>query len=116
MWARAARVGADVVRDVRASGFPEGVDLISVNYPSDADTATPRVLTELAVVGYDRLFRRKSDGVYVHDFYGALRDIDSVPAESDIAVVRSGRVSITPIRLAHTANISKSLRARLERA
>jgi broad specificity polyphosphatase/5'/3'-nucleotidase SurE len=51
----------------------------------------------------------------VHDFDGALRDVESVPAQSDIAVVRSGRVSITPIRLAHTAAVSASLRARLER-
>lgn len=115
VWQRAARVGADVVRTVREGGFPEDVDLISVNYPSDADLDTPRVLTELAVVGYDRLFRRKSDGVYVHDFDGALRGVESVPAESDIAVVRSGRVSITPIRLAHTAPVSKSLRAKLQR-
>jgi 5'-nucleotidase len=115
VWQRAARVGADVVRTLRESGFPEDVDLISVNYPSDADVDTARVLTELAVVGYDRLFRRKSDGVYVHDFDGALRGVESVPAESDIAVVRSGRVSITPIRLAHTAPVSKSLRAKLQR-
>ena len=115
VWQRAARVGADVVREITEAGYPEEVDLISVNYPGDADVDTPRVLTELAVIGYDRLFRRKSEGVYVHDFDGALRDIESVPATSDIAVVRSGRVSITPIRLAHTAQISKSLRARLER-
>jgi len=116
VWKRAASVGAEVVRDVREVGWPDGVDLISVNYPGDADVDTPRVLTELAVIGYDRLFRRKGDGVFVHDFDGALRDVDSVPAQSDISVVRSGRVSITPIRLAHTAQISKSLRARLERA
>jgi len=115
IWKRAARVGADVVREIRANGFPEGVDLISVNYPADADVDTPRVVTELAVVGYDRLFRKKGDGVYVHDFDGALRDVESVPAQSDIAVVRSGRVSITPIRLAHTAGVPASLRARLER-
>jgi len=115
VWKRAARVGADVVRTLRESGFPEDVDLISVNYPSDAELDTPRVITELAVVGYDRLFRREREGVFVHDFDGALRDVDSIPADTDIAVVRSGRVSITPIRLAHTARISKSLRARLER-
>jgi 5'-nucleotidase len=115
IWKRAARVGAEVVRDIRAAGYPEDVDLISVNYPADADADTPRVLTELAVVGYDRLFRRKADGVYVHDFDGALRDVESVPPDSDIAVVRSGRVSITPIRLAHTAKVSASLRAKLER-
>jgi len=115
VWKRAARVGADVVRSVRASGYPEGVDLISVNYPADADVDTPRVVTELAVVGYDRLFRSKGDGIFVHDFDGALRDVDRVPPESDIAVVKSGRVSITPIRLAHTAALSAKLRAALER-
>jgi len=115
IWKRAARVGSEVVRVIREVGYPSDVDLISVNYPSDADTDTPRVLTELAVVGYDRLFRRKSDAVYVHDFDGALRDVESVPEGSDIAVVRSGRVSITPIRLAHTAAVSASFRERLER-
>jgi len=115
IWKRAARVGATVVQEIRASGFPAGVDLVSVNFPADADVDTPRVVTELAVVGYDRLFRKKSEDVYVHDFDGALRDVESVPEQSDIAVVRSGRVSITPIRLAHTARIPASLRARLER-
>jgi len=116
VWQRAARVGTEVVRDVREVGSPDDVDLLSVNWRGDADVDTPRVLTELAIIGYDRLFRRKSEGVYVHDFDGALRDIESVPVASDISVVKSGRVSITPIRLAHTAQISKSLRARLERA
>ena len=115
LWARAARVGADVVRSVRESGYPAGVDLLSVNYPLDADVETPRVITELAPVGYDRLFRRKADGVFVHDFAGGLRDADRVAAETDIAVVRSGRVSITPVRLAHTAALSDAARARLER-
>jgi 5'-nucleotidase len=115
VWARAARVGADVVRSVREAGFPDGVDLLSVNYPIEADVATPRVITELAAVGYDRLFRRKEDGLYVHDFDGALRDSDAVGKLTDLSVVRSGRVSITPVRLAHTADVTAKLRARLER-
>ncbi|HTO53963.1 MAG TPA: 5'/3'-nucleotidase SurE [Myxococcota bacterium] len=115
VWQRAARVGAAVVRDLREAGYPEDVDLFSVNWPASADVDAQRALTELAVVGYDRLFRKKSESVYVHDFDGALRDVESVPATSDIAVVKSGRVSITPIRLAHTAQISKALRSKLER-
>jgi broad specificity polyphosphatase/5'/3'-nucleotidase SurE len=109
-------VGADVVRSVRDAGYPAGVDLLSVNYPLDADVATPRVITQLAAVGYDRLFRRKSEGVYVHDFSGGLRDADRVSDETDIAVVRSGRVSITPVRLAHSAILDDAARAKLERA
>jgi len=92
------------------------VDLLSVNFPIEADIATPRVVTELAAVGYDRLFRRKDDGLYVHDFDGALRDSSAVGASTDLSVVRSGRVSITPVRLAHTADVAENLRARLERA
>ncbi len=116
IWRRAASVGADVVRCVRDEGFPEGVDLLSVNYPIEADIETPRVVTELAAVGYDRLFRRKAEGLYVHDFDGALRDSDGVGMLTDLSVVRSGRVSITPVRLAHTANVAAPLRARLERS
>ncbi len=115
VWLRAARVGADVVACVREAGYPEGVDLLSVNYPFDADVETPRVVTELAAVGYDRLFRRKAEDLYVHDFDGALRDSDAVGALTDLSVVRSGRVSITPVRLAHTADVAASLRSRLER-
>ena len=115
LWTRAARVGADVVRSVREAGYPKGVDLLSVNFPLEAEIDTPRVVTELAAVGYDRLFRRKSEGVYVHDFSGELRDVDRVAPGTDIAVVRSGRVSITPVRLAHSAKLTKSARARLER-
>jgi 5'-nucleotidase len=115
VWQRAARVGADVVRIVREEGYPAGVDLISVNYPFDADLETPRVVTELAVVGYDRLFRRKAEGLYVHDFDGVLRGSEALAPQTDIAVVRSGRVSITPVRLAHAAGVGARLRARLER-
>ena len=115
VWQRAARVAADVVRCVREAGYPAGVDLLSVNYPIEADVETPRVVTELAAVGYDRLFRRKADGIYVHDFDGLLRDSDAVGLLTDLSVVRSGRVSITPVRLAHTADVAEPLRARLER-
>jgi broad specificity polyphosphatase/5'/3'-nucleotidase SurE len=108
-------VAADVVRCLREAGYPAGVDLLSVNYPIEADVETPRVVTELAAVGYDRLFRRKADGIYVHDFDGALRDSADVGLLTDLSVVRSGRVSITPIRLAHTADVTASLRDRLER-
>lgn len=115
VWLRAARVGADIVRIVREEGYPDGVDLLSANYPFDADVDTPRIVTELAVVGYDRLFRRKSEGLYVHDFDGLLRGAESLEEKTDIAVVRSGRVSITPVRLAHAAVVGARLRARLER-
>jgi 5'-nucleotidase len=96
-------------------GFPAGVDLLNVNFPLGADLDTPRVITELAPVGYERLFRRRSDGVFVHDFGGGFRNPAAAGAATDVGAVRAGKVSITPVRLAHTAALDRAVRARLER-
>lgn len=114
VWERVAVLSADIVRSVREIGFPEGVDLLSVNFPLDAGLDTPRVVTGIAAVGYDRLFRRKEAGVYVHDYGGGLR-VGSELDGTDIAALADGRVSITPIRLAHTARLPSEIRRLLER-
>ena len=113
LWEDAARLCAELVRELRAEGYPENVDLLSVNFPVGATLETPRALTELAAVGYDRLFRRRDDGLFVHDFSGALRNESAASARSDVSAVRAGMVSITPVRLAHTARLSGALRKRL---
>ena len=115
LWQRAAGLSADVVADVRREGFPEDVDLLSINFPIEADVTTPRVITELAPVGYDRLFHRRDDDVFVHDFSGAFRNPAAAGEQTDVSVVRAGKVSITPVRLAHTAPLDPARRAALER-
>lgn len=113
IWENAARLCAELVRELRIAGYPEGVDLLSVNFPVGATVDTPRALTELAAVGYDGLFRRRDDGLFVHDFSGALRNESAASARSDVSAVRAGMVSITPVRLAHTAELSDALRKSL---
>jgi len=114
VWARAAALAADVVRDVLATGFPEGVDLLNVNFPIEADVSTRRVVTGLARVGYRALFSQVEDGVYAHDFAGAIHETADL-AGSDLAAVRQGRVSITPVRLAHAADLPATVANSLER-
>jgi 5'-nucleotidase len=113
MWRRAAALSADVVRRVLEMGFPPGVDLLNVNFPVDADVGTRRVVTHIADVGYGALFRRQSEDVYVHDYGGSLRGGANLDG-SDLGVLREGWVSITPIRLAHTAEVGEEVRRRLE--
>jgi 5'-nucleotidase len=113
LWEQAAQLCAALVRELRSAGYPEDVDLLSVNFPVGATVDTPRALTELAAVGYDGLFRRRDDGQFVHDFSGALRNESAASPQSDVSAVRAGRVSITPVRLAHTAALSGELRRRL---
>ena len=60
------------------------------------------------------LFRAARPGVYVHDFSGRLRG-DSRTEGTDLAAVEQGCVSITPVRLAHTASLDDSVRRALER-
>jgi 5'-nucleotidase len=114
LWTRAAALSADIVRVVREVGYPSDVDLLNVNFPIGADVHTQRVVTDLAAVGYDRLFRRREEGLFVHDFEGKLRE--RAPLEgTDVAELRRGRVSITPVRLAHTTKLPAGFRHCLER-
>jgi len=102
------------VADVRRVGFPEAADLLTVNIPEAADVTTPRVVTRLAKVGYDNLFRRESEGLYVHDFSGGfsrVRDLEGTDLETDAR----GFVSITPVRLAHSVPLPDATRRALER-
>ena len=115
VWPRAAALSAEIVETVRASGFPAGVDLLNVNFPIGADLHTPRVITQLANVGYERLFRRKQDGVYVHDASGELRESGDLDG-TDVSILRMDRVSITPVRLAHAARLDPELQGRLEKS
>ncbi len=115
IWERAAALAVDITRTVREAGFPAEADLLSINFPVGAGPETPRALTELAAVGYRSLFRSKGDGVFVHDYEGELRNEAEAHAATDVAALREGRVSITPIRLAHTAELSRESRRALER-
>ncbi len=114
MWERSAALALEITRTISERGLPAEADLLSVNFPVGAGPETPRVLTELAAVGYERLFRRKSEGVFVHDYGGELRNEADAHADTDVAALRKGRVSITPVRLAHTAEISLESRRALE--
>jgi len=114
LWDRAAQLSADVLDSIRETGFPENADVVSVNFPHDADTATPRVVTDLALTGYDSIFRAAEPGRYVHDFSGALR-IPSEMTGTDLDELVSGNVTITPIRLTRSAPIDAAFRAAIER-
>jgi len=114
MWKKAAEVAIDVLQTILDAGYPSGVDLLNVNYASDLDVDAPRRVTDIAKVGYDNIFREASPGRFVHDFATGLR-IDNDIAGTDVEALAEGWVSITPVRLAHSAPIDETTRAVLER-
>jgi 5'/3'-nucleotidase SurE len=112
-WVRAAALALDITRVARKHGLPPGVDLVSVNFPWGSGVETPREVTRLARVGYDRVFQCRAPGVYFHEFGGLVRREDRL-RDTDVIAARRGVVSITPVRLAHTADVSAADRAAWE--
>lgn len=110
MWERMGAIAADITAPVLAA-TPQRV-LISVNLPDTADASTPRRLTTVASVGYDRLFSPAGDGTYVHDYRGYLNHFSPL-AGTDIGAAAEGVVSITSLHPAHSVDLPEELRRAL---
>ena len=110
MWERLAGVAAALAAPVLAAA-PQGV-VLNVNLPDDADAATPRRLTRVAEVGYDRLFSRVAPGEFVHDYRGFLNHF-APPEGTDVQASAEGCIAITPLRAVHTAEMPEVLRRAL---
>ncbi len=94
MWRRLAAVSADIVERLLPHDSPASV--VNVNLPDDADLSTPRRLTTVASVGYDRLFRSAGGGSYVHDYGGGLRWFAEL-AGTDVEAAADGAIAVTPV-------------------
>ncbi len=114
LWPRAAKISVDIVRDAMRKGYPKGVDMLNVNFGVDTTVDSPRLITDLAKLGYDSIFREREPGVFIHDFSTGLRMRGDLSG-TDVDAVARGFVSITPVRLAHAAEISDEDRRVLER-
>ena len=110
MWEGLAVVAAGIAAEVFEEA-PTGA-LLSVNLPDTATGETPRRLTKVAEVGYDRLFSHAGDGIYVHDFGGGLA-FREPSAGTDVEAAAEDVIAITPIRGAGTGAIPGHLRRRL---
>jgi 5'/3'-nucleotidase len=112
-WVRAAALALDITRVARKHGLPPDADLVSVNFPWGSGVETPREVTRLARVGYDRVFQPRSEGLFFHEFGGMVRREEKL-LDTDVIAARRGVVSITPVRLAHSAELSPEDRAAWE--
>lgn len=111
-WRDLAETCTAILRDVLTADLLDHADVVSVNLPFDARPDTPRRLTDIARVGYDRLFRATGPGVYEHDFLTITR-WDGLEG-TDVAVAGEGHVSITPVRLPRAAEVPDEVRRRIE--
>lgn len=106
----AAAVSAEIVDTIWRQGFPDDVDLFSVNMPADANLSTPRKIARVTRSRYGQLFVPGPEKGYLHRFssLSVLEQID----DGDMQVVARGEVAISPLRL----NVSGSVPATLATA
>lgn len=113
-WRRVARVSADIVADVVDGDVLDHCDLVSVNLPWDARLDSPRTVTELTPLAYGPLFDPTADGSwrFTSDLTVQLGETDG---PGDVATLRDGHTSITPLVLPRSAPLPAATRAVLER-
>jgi len=97
-WERYAQVSVSIVDEVMAAGFPDEVDVISVNMPADAHVSMPRKVTHIARTRYGPLFQQLGPGVWKHDWV-ADTEVYADWEGSDIQAVEDGVISVTPLRV-----------------
>jgi 5'-nucleotidase len=95
MWEGVARVAANLVAEAAPLLAPG--DVLNVGIPDTADPTTPRRITRLARVGYDRLFAEQSPGVYVHQYGGLVNTVDGSNGDTDVRAAADTVISISPI-------------------
>lgn len=114
-WHRVARVAADIVGDVAWSDVLEHCDLVSVNVPWDATMEGTRTVTELTPLAYGPLFDPTDGGSwrFTADLTLQLGETDG---PGDVATLRAGDTSITPLLLPRSADVPAATRTALERS
>lgn len=113
-WERAAALSAQIAAVVHARGMPRGADLLNVNFAFGAGPESPREITELGRVGYDRVFFERAPGVYFHEFGGMVRRTDASLRRADVVAAKRGVVSLTPVQLPHSVALADDDRRALE--
>ena len=109
---QAAAVAAEITATILREGFPEPVDIFSVNMPADVTPQTPRVVARVTRSRYGPLFVPGPESGYVHRFQSFI-PLER-PEDGDVRVVMGGAIAITPLRLDLTGELPRALRAALE--
>ncbi len=102
-----ASVAADITAALLREGFPEDVDLFTVNMPAEATLTTPREISRVTRSRYGSLFAPSANGGYEHSFE-SLWPIESA-RDGDMEVFERGAVSIAPLRLDLAASVNGNL-------
>jgi 5'-nucleotidase len=109
MWERLAGLAVPLIAALLEHGPPEDADVVSINMPGRADPSTPKRITSLARIGYDRLFAPMGGGRFRHEFGGGFRELAGLDG-SDVEAAGERAISITPLKMPSSGSIPDGLR------
>jgi 5'-nucleotidase len=112
-WTRLAATCGEILQDAWEARLWDVADIVSVNLPFDATPQTPRRVTALAQIRYGGLFAAITPDRYRFRLDGIIEP--ATLAGTDVAALRDGEVSVTPLRLPRAHDIPAEVRARIER-
>jgi len=108
----AASHATRIARWILDHQLPHDVDYLNVNFPFDVSSRTPAVITTLGLRKYDdQVVRRKDPGGRPYFWqWGTIKDDKEFEKGTDIyAVYIDHAISITPLRLDASVNLSSEL-------
>ena len=85
-------------------------DAQGVTLASASTLETPRRVTSLARIGYDRLFAPMGGGRFRHEFGGGFREMAGLDG-SDVEAAGERVISITPLKMPTSGSVTEELRA-----
>ncbi len=111
-WETIADVSAGLVNQVVAGGFPDDVDVLSVNLPEGVRADSPVRVAPLGYTGYGQLFKEQSPGVMRHDWGNDVGPMNGADLSgSDIELCHDGSVVVTPLQLPRLSESLASTKA-----
>lgn len=101
----AAEITRKVVDKVMAAGFPDNAQVIAINMPYDVKSDAPWAITRPHHMAYGQLFS-DIDGEYRNTGSSELNT--SEEADSDLAALAQGYVSIVPLNIELTSDAGQA--------
>lgn len=111
-WDTIAEVSAGIVSRALDRGFPDDVDVLTVNLPEGVSLESPVSVAPIASTRYGQLFKEQRPGIFKHDWSSDVAPVQGEDLNgTDIQLCHEGSVVVTPLQLPKLSNSLSSTKA-----
>ena len=92
-----AKFVTDLVKTIRVKSFPQGIDILNINFPENYKYGREIKVTRPCKSRFVNYPEKRLDPRGVPYFWIAGNEIDNIPENTDLKAIKHGFVSVTPI-------------------